>query len=233
MMDTYEDTYKKLSRSNLSEQEQDELLNIAKTDFDRARPGPLIDMLVSDDRSVRALGLQVFGWLGANSFPALNAALALVNDKSDWSRDQILDGVLCYPTNLNCSQASIILSMADDLSVVVRHKVAVFIGCIDHEMLKLAVSKLSSHPSRFEYEEGLALNLLGENSLYFLLETAFGANSMLSTFALGAIERLARSGQIDYLLTYEDKEHHAELLLGNANRLIGRRKQNKIPQAKP
>lgn len=232
-MGAYEEIYNRLTRPNNSVQEQDELLNAARVSFDSARPSPLIAMLSSDDRSVRALGLQVYSWLGESSFPVLNAALALTTELSEWSRGHVLDGVLCYPKKLNSRQASTILSMADDQSAVVRCKVAVFIGCIELELLKLAISQMPALSRRAEYEEGLAFHLLGAESLSFLLETAFAGNNVKSTFSFGAIDRLARSGQIHELPVYEDKSLNAGLFLGNAYRLIKRQKRSEYMPGKP
>jgi hypothetical protein len=232
-MGTYEEIYNKLARPDIAVREQNELLNAARVSFESARPGPLIAMLSSDDRSVRALGLQVYGWLGENSFPVLNAALALTTELSEWSRGHVLDGVLCYPSRLSSSQASTIVTMADDQSVVVRCKVANFIGCIELELLKLAISQIPEHSRKSEYEEGLAFHLLSANSLSFLLETAFAGNNVQSTFSFGAIDRLARSGAIYELPTYEDKSLNADLFLGNAYRLIKRQKGNKNMNGKP
>lgn len=230
-MDAYEGTYKRLAKNNLSDQELDGLLNTAQIDFDAARPEPLIELLSNQDRSVRRLGLSIYGRLSAKSFPALNAALALIDDESDWSRGYILDGALCYPKELSSKQISIVLSIAADPSIVVRHKVAVVIGCIDCEALEPAISLLSALPNWSEYERGLTLNRLGPDWLSLLLKTAFADNGVSSTFALGAIDRLARSGQIDQLPVYEDESLHADLLLGNANRLINRRKLVRRPGA--
>jgi hypothetical protein len=230
-MDVYEGTYKRLAKPNLSDQEIDELLRTAQIDFDAARPEPLIELLSSQDRAVRRLGLSIYGWLGAESFPALNAALALIDDESAWSRGYILDGVLSYPQKLDPKQSSIILSIAADPSIVVRHGVAVVIGCLDYEVLELAVSLLSALSNWSEYEQGLTLNRLGPDSLALLLKIAFADHSVSSTFALGAIDRFARSGQIDQLPVYKDESIHADLLLGNANRLINRRKWVRRPSA--
>jgi hypothetical protein len=232
-MDAYEEIYNKLARPNNSLQEQDELLNAARVGFDSARPGPLIAMLSSNDRLVRALGLQVYGGLGENSYPVLDAALSLTTEQSEWSRGHVLDGVLCYPRRLNSRQASTILAMAEDQSVVLRSKVAVFIGCIEVDLLKFAISQVPAISRRAEYEEGLAFHLLGADSLPFLLKTAFAGANLKSTFSFGAIDRLARSGQICELPTYEDKSLNADLFLGNAYRLIKRQKPSVYMKGKP
>ena len=49
----------------------------------------------------------------------------------------------------------------------------------------------------------------------------------------GAIDRLAMSGAIYELPTYEDKSLNADLFLGNAYRLIKRQKGNKNMNGKP
>lgn len=189
--------------------------------FDPEQPAPLLSLLADPDPWARHRGLRIFGELGRRGFVALDAALASVSDPSLWARSHILDGVLCFTARLEPRQLAQVLNMAGAPETLIRAKVSAVLGAAPLEVILRAVAGMTA-PVRPEHERGLRLlQTARAEEAQSLGERAAADGGIVSSYAIGALERMARSGVLRVAPTGGD-----DLLLGNARRLVARRQRS-------
>lgn len=204
-----------------------EALSAAVTDvierFDPSAPEQLEILLEAENPVVLRRALYIFGALGRKGYAVLDAALAHAKNPSVALRSNLLDGVLAYPSWLSPAQAQQILPLASDEEPLVRQKVVAFIGAAKIETLKDAVHLIADH-TRKEHEIGLGILTDWSGDPQRLFESALKETTIKSTYALAALERMARAGEnVD--LQYAGNDHMGEAVAANIKRLAQRRKK--------
>lgn len=164
--------------------------------FDPSQPEPLAALLTADEPWVRRRGLVVFGDLGRKARGLLDLALQSAQDPDEAARAALMDGVICYSESLSVPQTRIVLELAGDPSDLVRSRVVCFIRESSLDVLRAAIAGMPSEAAS-DYSKGLerlaALNL----SAQALLEEGASTTGVSSTFALAAVERMAKDGLIE------------------------------------
>lgn len=199
--------------------EDDDSADKAIAAFDPLAPEGLRSLLLDDDPIIRGRALYVFGELGRKAFVVLDAALKSVHDTSIYSRNGLMDGVICYCKQLNPRQAHIVLKLAVDPEVLIRHKVVVFLGAAVKDTIDSAI-ELFEEPLRSEYRKAFAKFSAEPSQAQTLFEEGLAETSIASTFAFAAIERMARDGRLVTVPQYSGDSYIGECVVRNTERLM-------------
>jgi len=156
-----------------------------------------------------------------SSLVALDAALRSADSSDLMARSNLMDGVLCYPRNLNIDQAQIVLKLANDSEELVRHKVVVFLGAARRETIESAIERFDE-PRRSGYQRGLLMFDADPSQAQAIFDRALTETSVASTFALASIERMAREQRLCEAPKYGGDGYLGECVLADVERLLRR-----------
>lgn len=182
--------------STLGEVDGADLFEAASRRFDPSQPEPLAALLESDDLFIRRRGLIVFGNLGRKALGLLDQALRSVDHPDYMARSALMDGVLCYPASLSSAQARTVLELANDPKDLVRSKIVAFLRESEIEVLREAIQGMPPAVAH-EHLRGLERLATPDRSPQALLEEGASTSGIGSTFALAAVERMAKNGLIE------------------------------------
>jgi hypothetical protein len=219
-----EDPYTLLRKLDWIEQDGDPY-DAAIAAFDPLMPDGLCSLLLDADPIIRGRGLFVFGELGRKGFVVLDAALKSVEDPRVNARSALMDGVMCYSKELTPSQAQIVLKLADDPEDLVREKVVAFLGAAVQDTIQSAI-ELFEEPLRSAYRRALAKLSAEPSQAQLLLDEGLAEISVTATFALAAIQRMARDGRLITAPQYSRDSYMGECVMLNTRRLMRRAARN-------
>jgi HEAT repeat protein len=187
--------------------------------FDPLMPEELHSLLLDDDPIIRRRGLFVFGSIGSKALVVLDAALQSIDDPDVSARANLMDGVLCFSKQLSPPQARIILRLADAPEDLVREKVVAFLGAAAQETIASAI-ELLDEPLRSEYRKAFAKFSAEPSQAQLLLQEGLANISVLSTFALASIQRMARKGRLTAVPEYQGDSYVGQGVVANTARLM-------------
>jgi hypothetical protein len=224
-----EDTYALIRKDDLEWGERDPIAE-AIEGFDPQSPEPLLSLLRDNDPLIRRRGLWIFSRLGNKGFVILDAALGCAEDKAQWAKNHLMDGVICYPEKLNPAQAQIVLKLANDPENLVREKVVAFIGFAKRATIEAAI-ELLTEPGRSDYKLGLRMFDVPPSQAQTLFDDALENPGVVSTFALASITRMARKNLLSAAPCYDGDSYIGKGVKANAERLL--RRAQRILTARP
>ena len=189
--------------------------------FDKNKPEPLISLLMDDDSRIRRRGLHIFAWLGKSSIVALEAALESIDSQDPVARNNVMEGIICYPKSLDARQAMKILRRAVDSHVLVRGKVTVFLGAASVETIGAAI-ELIDEPERSDYKRAFMLFGDEPSQAQMMFDKAVTETSLESTFVLASIEKMARQQRLPEAPKYFGDGYIGRSVVANTERLLRR-----------
>jgi hypothetical protein len=149
---------------------------------------------------------------------ALDAALRSIDDADAGAKSSLMDGILCYPRALNSNQAALVLKLADDPEDLIRHKVVVFLGAADREVIGSAIEILDE-PLRSRCRQGFLMFDAMPSQAQMLFDQALTETSVVSTFALASIEKMARENRLKEIPRYDGDNYLGGAVLANVEGL--------------
>ncbi|WP_150131411.1 hypothetical protein [Caulobacter mirabilis] len=199
-------------------------MSLAIQRFDSSRPGPLAALLTADDPVVRRRGLFVFGALGRKAEGLLDQALQSVDHPDEAARSALMDGVISHSNALSAEQVGAVLGLANDPSDLVRSKVVAFLRESSADVLRAAITAHVPEGLVEEHLKGLELLASSDRGAQSLFDEGVSAEGLRSTYALAAVERMAKNGLIDIApdahgVSWIGEATHAQII-----RLMNRRR---------
>ena len=180
----------------------------------------VLKLMQSDDQYIIGRGLYLFGELGKRAFSLLDYALRFTSHPDAMARNALMNGIMCYCERLTPEQAQQVLSLAEDSNKLVHHKVIVFIGAANTEIIFEAIQQISDKEMRLKHMECFEATSSEIDDVQHLFDEALTYPPMLSTYALASIERAARNKQITTAPSYSGNDYIGECVAANTKRII-------------
>lgn len=200
-------------------EEHGDPMTVAIATFDPRAPEELRSLLLNDDPIVRRRALFIFGSIGSKALVVLDAALESVDSQDMSARTNLMNGVISFSKQLSPAQARIVLRLADDPEDLVREKVVAFLGAAARETIESAI-ELFDEPLRSEYRNAFVKFSAEPSQAQLLLQEGLADTSVPSTFALAAIQRMARAGRLVAAPEYQGDSYVGQGVVANTARLI-------------
>jgi hypothetical protein len=121
----------------------------------------------------------------------------------------------------------VVLKLVNDPEELVLYKVVVFLGAARRETIESAI-EFFDEPRQSDYKRGFLMFDAEPSQAQALFDKALTEPSIASTFALAAIERMAREHRLSEAPKYDGDRHLGRCVLTNTERLLRRGHANNV-----